>query len=251
MATYVDRERRRSVQPVTASSPVAAGAPVEKRIPFVLATEEELRAYAWYVAGTVGHLLTELFERHCGSCWPERERMRELSVSFGLGLQFTNILQDLADDRRRGWSYVPEDLARRCGTSVQHLDDPAERAAALSVIGSLVRDASEYLEQAIEYTLLLPKRAPRLRLFCLWPTFFAVRTLVRIWGEEQVLTDGVRVRISRPEVRRVITLTTGLCCSNAGLRGLWKGERDRLRRRMEARPLPRSRGPAAVAAPLH
>jgi len=35
-------------------------------VPFVLATEEEMRAYAFYVAGTVGHMLTELFVLRLG-----------------------------------------------------------------------------------------------------------------------------------------------------------------------------------------
>jgi farnesyl-diphosphate farnesyltransferase len=225
MATFVGRERR---------ADVPGAVVVGTRVPHVLATQEELRAYAWYVAGTVGHLLTELFERHCGPRWPDRERMRELCAPFGLGLQFTNILQDLADDRRRGWSYVPEELARGCGTSVQELDDPREVGAALHVVDHLVREAAQYLDSAMEYTLLLPRRTPRLRLFCLWPAFFAVRTLVRIWGERQVLVGGDRVRISRPEVRRVIGLTTSLCWSDGALRALWTGEKERLRRKMDA-----------------
>jgi farnesyl-diphosphate farnesyltransferase len=247
MASFVDREKVRSRHPAGVAT--AALASAEPRVPFVLATHDELRAYAWYVAGTVGHLLTELFEQHCGARWPDRQRMRDLSSPFGLGLQFTNILQDLSEDRRRGWSYVPEEIARRHGTSVQRLDEPAQTAAALAVVGDLVRDASEYLDSAMEYTLLLPRSVPRIRLFCAWPTFFAVRTLTRIWGEEQVLRGGDRVRITRPEVRSVMGKTTALCWSDEGLSGLWDAERGRLTRRMAEQPLLLTPDSAAASPP--
>jgi len=208
-----------------------------QRVPFVLETMEDLRGYAWVVAGTVGHLLTGLFLLHFGEAALPPERLRALAGHFGTGLQFTNILQDLAEDRVRGWSYLPEELARRHGTSVQRLDDPSRRREALRVVGDLVGETAHRLDHALEYTLLLPRRAPRVRLFCLWPTFFALRTLVRIWGEENVLTGGEKVRISRAEVRRVVRETTAVCLSNTATRALYRRERGRLERRMAECPL--------------
>jgi farnesyl-diphosphate farnesyltransferase len=252
MATFVDRERPWWVEAMgersgmmiggvalpgiagnagaTAGEGTPAGWMTGARVPFVLETGSELRAYAWCVAGTVGHLLTELFARHCGARWPDPSRMRELCTPFGLGLQFTNILQDLAEDRRRGWSYIPEDLARRCGTTVQALDEPEQERAALRVVDELIGEASGYLDQALEYTLMIPRRIPRLRLFCLWPAFFAVRTLARIRGDARVLHGSERLRISRGEVRRAMSLTAALCWSDGGLRALWTAERKRLQR---------------------
>ncbi len=227
MSIYVARELRRA-------------APGESGVRYVLDTTEELRAYAWYVAGTVGHLLTELFAGHLsrrGGCAFPEARLRELAAPFGLGLQFTNIVQDIAEDRRRGWSYVPEELARRHGTTVRRLDDPSEMRAALRVLGDLVGEAAGYLDRAMEYTLLLPRRAPRIRLFCLWPTFFALRTLVRLWGNEGVLTGGEKVRISRSEVRSVVGVTSAACLWNTPLERLYRAERTRLERRIAVRPV--------------
>ncbi len=211
-------------------------------VPNVLETWDDLRAYAYYVAGTVGQMLTELFTDHFSTRDPEAAavqatRLRELAVPFGLGLQFTNILQDVAEDRRRGWSYVPEDLARRHGTSARHLDEPAQRPAALRVLGDLVLEAASYLDRAMEYTLLIPRREPRVRLFCLWPTFFALRTLVRLWGEERVLLGGNKIRISRQEVRRIVGLTSASCLWNGQLRRLYRAERARLERRILLNPV--------------
>jgi hypothetical protein len=64
-----------------------------------------------------------------------------------------------------------------------------------------------------------------------------VRTLVRIWGEEQVLLGEERVRITRPEVRRVVGLTSFSCLSNRGLYRLYGREKARLCERMAARPV--------------
>jgi farnesyl-diphosphate farnesyltransferase len=223
MASFVRRERCADDH----------GAPVR----VVLGTSEEMRLYAYCVAGTVGNLLTDLFTLHLGPGTADPQRLRALAVPFGLGLQYTNILQDVAEDRRRGWSYLPEELAAAHGTNVQAFEDPAERPRVLRVIGSVVLEAAAYLDRAMEYTLLLPRRAPRLRLFCAWPIFFALRTLVRIWGEEQVLLGSERVRITRPEVRRIVGLTAASCFSNRALHHLYKREKARLDERMVARPV--------------
>jgi farnesyl-diphosphate farnesyltransferase len=223
MASFVDRERRAR----EGAGPVRV----------VLDTREEMQRYAYYVAGTVGHLLTELFLLHLGPGAVDPARLRGLAVPFGAGLQYTNILQDLAEDRRRGWSYLPEELARAHGTSVQAFEDPAERPRVLRVIGSVVQEAAACLDRAMEYTLALPRRTPRLRLFCAWPIFFALRTLVRIWGEEQVLLGAERIRITRPEVRLVMGMTSASCLSNRGLHHLWVREKKRLGERMIAKPV--------------
>jgi farnesyl-diphosphate farnesyltransferase len=215
-------------------------------VPNVLQTMEELRRYCWYVAGTVGLLLTGLFRLYLDRSeaarahprpWMSGPEVDHLAVSFGRGLQLTNILQDLAEDRRRGWSYLPEELARRHGTTVARLDHPGEQQAALRAIGELVLEAAASLDGALEYILLLPAERPRLRLFCLWPVFFALRTLTRLCGEERILTGAVRVRITRREVHGLMAETVSRCRSDAALRRLYLRERRRLERKIARRPV--------------
>jgi len=201
-----------------------------------LETAAELRSYAYYVAGTVGHLLTDLFQLHLGAHRLDGTALRARAVPFGLGLQFTNILQDLAEDRRRGWSYVPEELARRYGTTVSRLVTPADRGQALRVVEDLAREAVQNLDQAMEFTLLLPRSAPRIRLFCLWPIFFALRTLQGICADSRVLDGGEKVRISRGEVRRLIGVTALNCLSDGSLQRLYGKERARFVARLESVP---------------
>jgi farnesyl-diphosphate farnesyltransferase len=237
MSRFVARERRPVLMTAGSAAAAAEHARLEPGVSFVLETSEELRSYASYVAGTVGYMLTDLFALHLGTGAEAKEKMQELALPFGLGLQFTNILQDLAEDRTRGWSYVPEEIARRHGTTAWRLDAPGERPAALRVVADLVRETAGYLDRAMEYTLLLPRSAPRIRLFCLWPTFFALRTLVRIWGEDQIFQTGEKVRITRGEVRSVMRRTSAACLWNGRLAGLYRQERARLDRQIILRPV--------------
>jgi farnesyl-diphosphate farnesyltransferase len=205
---------------------------------FKLHTWEEMRSYAYCVAGTVGYLLTELFthDLRLGDT-QKTARLRDLAGSFGLGLQLTNILQDLSEDRVRGWSYIPEELATRHGTTIARLQQESDRAAALRVIADLIEEAAAHLDAAMEFTLLIPRHAPRIRLFCLWPIFFARRTLVKLWGEPAVLDGGEKVRISRSEVRSLMRQTISGCLSDRRLLQLYENERGRLRERMAVRPV--------------
>ncbi len=138
----------------------------------VLATERDLDAYCYFVAGTVGHLLTGLFGRLRPHLPRENmDRLDALAESFGAGLQLTNIIIDAADDQRRGVSYVPEDLCRREGTSPGALLQPAEHARARAVMGHLVHKARQHLADAVTYCEMIPKVEYQIRLFCLVPVF--------------------------------------------------------------------------------
>jgi 15-cis-phytoene synthase len=75
-------------------------------------TWEQLYLYCYRVAGTVGLMTLPIM----GTVKPGRAGLREASESalaLGIGLQITNILRDVGEDRLRGRIYLPlEDLAR-------------------------------------------------------------------------------------------------------------------------------------------
>jgi len=199
-----------------------------------LGTIDDLEAYEYYVAGTVGCLLHELISIQLGQGATDG-RQRRLAVSFGLGLQGTNIIQDLADDRARGWSYLPEEIALRHGTTTRRLGDIADRGAAMSAIVEMAERAGRNLDDGLEFVLILPRQAPRIRLFCLWPLLLALRTLVRIVSSEEVLER--RVRIARAEVRTLTREALGACLSNAALRKLYDRERLLLAAAIQSNPI--------------
>ncbi len=173
--------------------------------PAVLHSVAELERYCYYVAGTVGHLLTALFTLHDGRMRAaEQERLRGLATSFGLGLQLTNIIKDVADDRRRGVSYVPRELFERAGL-IPGQSSPGRVEALLA---PLIAKARSHLRDALEYCTRLPRRQYRIRLFCLTSLYFAIRTLRLAELQPARLADSRdKLKITRAEVYRTLAMT--------------------------------------------
>ena len=180
-----------------------------------LGTVEELDRYCYYVAGTVGHLLTELFVLHSGTDGGERhDRLRALSTSFGLGLQLTNIIKDVADDRARGWSFVPRQLCEVAGIRPEDLQDERFSEAGRRVMLLLIDKAKRHLDDALEYTTTLPRAEYGIRLFCLTSLYFAVRTLHLAERDHRLLDPHHKVKITRGQVYRTIVATRLVAPSN-------------------------------------
>jgi farnesyl-diphosphate farnesyltransferase len=170
-----------------------------------LATVAELERYCYYVAGTVGHLLTGLFRIHHARLESARyARLQALATSFGLGLQLTNIIKDVAEDRRRGWSFVPRDLCEGAGLEPDDLQDPARGMQAREVMTLLIAKAKRHLRDALAYCTTLPSAAYRIRIFCLTSLYFAIRTLRLAERDPRLLDPTHKVKITRAEVYRTV-----------------------------------------------
>ena len=55
-------------------------------------------------------MLTDLFCDYSPEIAARGEELRRHAVSFGQGLQMTNILKDVWEDRRRGACWLPRDV---------------------------------------------------------------------------------------------------------------------------------------------
>jgi farnesyl-diphosphate farnesyltransferase len=169
---------------------------------------EELDQYCYYVAGTVGHLLTGLFRSRMPRLDPTRaDRLDRLATSFGIGLQLTNIIKDVADDRRRGWSFVPRDLCEATGIRPEELQLAEHRGEAREVMTTLIAKARRHLHDALAYSATLPVSAYRVRIFCLTSLYFAVRTLRLAERDPQLLDPRHKVKITRGAVYRTVIAT--------------------------------------------
>jgi 4,4'-diapophytoene synthase len=186
----------------------------------VLGRIRELEEYCYYVAGTVGEMLTAVFAWYSPRVRLRIRRLASRAVSFGQGLQLTNILKDVYEDLCRGFCWIPRELQARYGLEPRTLLEPGHRPAALRLLSELMGLARNDLAVALEYTLAIPRRDRRLRLFCLWPLFMAVLTLRRLRSSAgQVLTPA-KVKISRSSVMAVVLVTKLIFWSN-GLLKLW------------------------------
>jgi farnesyl-diphosphate farnesyltransferase len=201
---------------------------------FRLQTWKDLDEYCYYVAGTIGIMLTRLFAEHLPRVADtDTKKLTALATSFGRGLQLTNILKGVGPDRNEGRVYLPAEALARHGGSPEQLLEPWNRGAVLAVASEIVPRALQDLEDALRYTTLLPRREPRVRLFCLWPLFTAVRTLALIANGGDFVDPRRQPRISRGALYREMALSVGQVFSNATLRRRF----ERFRREMfPARP---------------
>jgi farnesyl-diphosphate farnesyltransferase len=167
----------------------------------------DMDRYCYYVAGVVGEMLTELFCDYSPAIDRNRDTMMQLAVSFGQGLQMTNILKDIWDDHRRGACWLPRDIFDRYGVDLSRLDTIRDQAAFARGLEVLIGVARGHLENALHYTLLIPARETGLRRFCLWALGMAVLTLRRIHRHRHHYRSGNEVKISRRSVKATILIS--------------------------------------------
>ncbi|HJL16130.1 MAG TPA: squalene/phytoene synthase family protein [Sandaracinaceae bacterium LLY-WYZ-13_1] len=185
-----------------------------------LHTVPDLERYCYYVAGTVGHLLTDLFVDAIGED-PEGAlalALRDHAEGFATGLQLTNILKDVTDDLERGVSFLPRSECIRHGFAPASLREPAVRARAHAAVAPIFDVARRRLDEALEYSLAIPAEHPQIRLFCLLPLWMAARTLVLARGNDAMFEPEVPVKISRPEVEALIAECVRLAGDDDALR---------------------------------
>jgi farnesyl-diphosphate farnesyltransferase len=165
-------------------------------------------------------MLTELFCEYSPAIARRRTELQGLSVSFAQGLQMTNILKDVWEDRSRGACWLPQEIFSRHGVDLALLVPTPHDPRFGAGLRELVAIAHGHLKNALEYTLLIPPREVGIRRFCLWAIGLAVLTLQRI-NQNLEFTAGVQVKISRRAVglTRLLTDLTGR--SDWLLRGLF------------------------------
>jgi farnesyl-diphosphate farnesyltransferase len=182
-----------------------------------LPTLRSLDEYCYYVAGVVGEMLTELFLLHCPELMPQRERMMRLAVSFGQGLQMTNILKDIWDDQQAETCWLPRAVFDRHGFDLDSIASAHDSSAFAAGLNELVGVAHAHLKNALEYSCMIPKNQPGIRKFCLWAIGLAVLTLRKIHNNPG-FSSGREVKVSRRTVKATVLTTNLALKSNRALK---------------------------------
>jgi farnesyl-diphosphate farnesyltransferase len=196
------------------------------RDPFPLSIEDEMDQYTYYVAGVVGEFWTRMSVGHFQALrnWKEDE-MCKLGIRFGKGLQMTNILKDLSKDLSKGRCYIPKTLLDRFELKPHDLLEPSTIHQLRPLLASLIRLTLDHLEKGWDYIMAIPKGEIRLRLACLWPHLFALKTIGEIYHSDKLLDPNTTVKISHASVYSTMFKSTLLVSSNKGLTRYY----DRLR----------------------
>jgi farnesyl-diphosphate farnesyltransferase len=174
----------------------------------------DMDRYCYYVAGCVGEMLTRLFCQYSPEIARNKEEMLKLAVSFGQGLQMTNILKDIWDDAERGVCWLPQDIFSQCGFELKNLNTKTNDARFKTGLERLISIAHGHLNNALKYTQLIPSHETGIRNFCLWALGMAVLTLKKI-KENLGFTKSEQVKISRNSVKSTIFFTKLLGRSNS------------------------------------
>jgi farnesyl-diphosphate farnesyltransferase len=181
---------------------------------------EEYREYCYYVAGTVGYMLTDLWHEHSPSIGARHyQLLRERSRAFAEALQTVNILKDVSRDaRQENAIYVPEQLLQAHGTAHASMLSAERGTQTQAALGTLVQLAWHDLDQATAYLMAIPRRAVAIRLFCALPLVFAYATMRELTHTPGALAQRTVVKISRAEVKLLTALSVAGIMSNGALR---------------------------------
>jgi farnesyl-diphosphate farnesyltransferase len=163
---------------------------------------DALTRYGYYVAGVVGEMLTTLFCDYSMEMARHRDPLLAMAVSFGQGLQMTNILKDIWDDRRRGICWLPRDVFAEVGVDLSTLAPGRQRERFALGLARLLGITHAHLRDALAYTLLVPRTETGIREFCLWAIGMAMLTLRNI-NRHRHFCSGDEVKISRRSVRAI------------------------------------------------
>jgi farnesyl-diphosphate farnesyltransferase len=188
---------------------------------------DELAEYCYYVAGVVGEMCTDLFCLHCPELATKRDVMLRLAVSFGQGLQMTNILKDIWDDRQAGACWLPRSVFAGGTMNLERLDEWHAQPAFREGLYELIGVGHAHLKNALEYTCLIPKRETGIRRFCLWAIGLAVLTLRNI-HRHPTFRSGSEVKVSRRTVKATVLTTNLTLMSNRALRLMFARAADGL-----------------------
>ena len=168
--------------------------------------EADLDDYMFEVAGRVGYLVTQLFAWYSLTIRRKVKEIMPLAREFGLGLQTVNVIRGLREDFDRGWIYVPKKFLSIIGISSDELFDPAHRQEALKVLEMLTDKAERHLRNALTYVKSLPWWLHGIRLGCIFPLMFAIRTLAVSRRNAQVFES--ETKITREDVKQIVLDST-------------------------------------------
>ena len=164
--------------------------------------EADMDDYMFEVAGRVGYLLTHLFAWYSTTIRNKKDLLLPLAREFGLALQTVNVIRGLRKDYERGWVYIPKNFLAAVNLTAHELFQPENSDEAIKVLDMLADKAERHLHSALTCVKSLPRWQHRIRLACIFPLMFAIRTLAISRRNVQVFES--EAKITREEVKKIV-----------------------------------------------
>lgn len=177
------------------------------------ATESDYNRYCYFVAGTVGHLGTELAIEHYQFNPEIAEKLLAGCESCGRALQKTNIIKDFVADLTQGVCYLPE-VWIKAANGLPLLLKGAPKIWTQKVLRQVMTE----LNESVAYVINIPYDAAGLRLaslLCLLPAYQTI--LLAAQRQDTLFTPEHRVKISRNCLSQCIEDAKSMIRDNAAL----------------------------------
>ena len=174
---------------------------------------QDYNQYCWIVAGTVGHMATELVIQYYQLTDGAATILLQNSEACGRGLQKTNIIKDFQKDLGRGICYLPDEWLKDTGYMPLTLDG-APMKFKRKVLGNALTD----LRDAKDYSLALPYEVTGYRmasLLCLLPALQTILFMAR--SQEQMFTGQHPSKISQATFAQCIQDARNFLKYNRGI----------------------------------
>lgn len=181
-------------------------------------TDEQLDRYCYYVAGTVGLMLNELFAAISGK---DKSGSKDSAIELGIGLQLTNIVKDIQKDRLRNINYCPAG-----GTPHwQKRSTPTAGENPNWEMYSLASATISHLTGGKEYILGLESNLKQYKMFCVTNYLMAWKTLEACIRHPRTTAGSQGAKISRFSVYYTLLESRGCVVSDRFLN--WRSDRLR------------------------
>jgi len=156
-------------------------------------TVKHYNLYCHYVAGLVGHGLTNLFAISGleDSNLNSSEGLR-VSNSMGLFLQKTNIIRDYLEDLDQGRTWWPDEIWKNYGETLETFKNKPNAAESVSCLNHMVCDALEHVPDCLAYLSRLSD--PQIFRFCAIPQVMAIATLAGVYNNKKVFRQVIKIR---------------------------------------------------------
>lgn len=177
------------------------------------ATYTDYDAYCFYVAGTVGRMITELAVEAYGIGEPLALQMGHDSEACGRALQKTNIVKDFAADLKRDIAYLPDEWLREIDYSPLYL-----AGAPASWKSKVLLDVAAELDASVNYVVALPQAAAGLRragLLMMMPAYETI--LLAAQRLPALFTPEHAVKISRATLGQCVLRARNIAADNAAI----------------------------------
>ncbi|KAI9488419.1 farnesyl-diphosphate farnesyltransferase [Zychaea mexicana] len=156
-----------------------------------VATIADFDLYCHYVAGLVGHGLSDLFSASSLEA-PSVAANTTLSNNMGLFLQKTNIIRDYREDLEEGRQFWPREIWGDYADDFADFIKPEHTDKARACLNAMVLNVLDLVPDVLTYMAQL--RNQSVFNFCAIPQVMAIATLALVFNNMDVYQRNIKIR---------------------------------------------------------